>query len=203
MKLLFKERVGSKIKKKYDQAKTPFQRVLESKNIEATVKAKLSKQLETLDPFILLENIKKNQAALFQYAWKKPIEKLEIEDFKVTDFPEIQKFNKTKKKRKPLGLRTWRTVKDPLDGYNDKLWNILKEKPHYTAKQILEEFIEENPERFNMSHLRTFQRRIKDWKSQDLHQGRLLEYKPSEVEKRSNFNLLEKGVFWVRFLLRQ
>lgn len=38
MKLLAKERGGSTIKKQYDQAKTPYQRVLEDQTVPTTVK---------------------------------------------------------------------------------------------------------------------------------------------------------------------
>ena len=50
-KLINKERVGSKIVKKYDKPKTPFQRVLESEHVSDQVKMKLKNQFENLDPF--------------------------------------------------------------------------------------------------------------------------------------------------------
>lgn len=50
MKLLKKTRVGSKVKKKYDRVRTPFQRVMESPFINEQVKKKLTKQYYTLNP---------------------------------------------------------------------------------------------------------------------------------------------------------
>jgi hypothetical protein len=50
-KLIDKERVGSKVIRKYDRPKTPFQRVLESKHISDQTKLKLKNQFENLDPF--------------------------------------------------------------------------------------------------------------------------------------------------------
>ncbi len=41
MKLVSKEREGSKVKKRYDQAKTPYQRVLEAERVSEEVKARL------------------------------------------------------------------------------------------------------------------------------------------------------------------
>lgn len=41
MKLVNKERIGSKYKKKYDAPKTPYERVLESDYVDATTKDKL------------------------------------------------------------------------------------------------------------------------------------------------------------------
>lgn len=57
MKLIAKERQGSKIKKKYDKAKTPFQRLFESKEIDEDKKLELLRILNKLDPFKLQEKI--------------------------------------------------------------------------------------------------------------------------------------------------
>lgn len=52
-KLVEKQRVGSKVKKKYDDPKTPFQRILDSPYIDQTTKAELQKQFDQLNPFDL------------------------------------------------------------------------------------------------------------------------------------------------------
>ena len=53
MKLISKERVGSKTVKRHDSPKTPYQRIMESAHIGDTVKHPLTKQLQTLNPFLL------------------------------------------------------------------------------------------------------------------------------------------------------
>jgi hypothetical protein len=53
VKLTDKMRSGSKIIKKYDKPKTPFQRLLESPAITDEVKEKLKKQFDILNPFYL------------------------------------------------------------------------------------------------------------------------------------------------------
>ncbi len=53
VKLLEKERIGSKTLKHHDSPKTPYQRILASPHISPQVKQNLSKQLETLNPFVL------------------------------------------------------------------------------------------------------------------------------------------------------
>ena len=53
VKLIEKSRVGSKIVKKYDTPKTPFQRLLESDYIPLKTKRNLQKQFLTLNPFQL------------------------------------------------------------------------------------------------------------------------------------------------------
>lgn len=52
-KLIRKERVGSKIKKKYETPKTPFERLLQSSVLSKEQKARLTKTYESLDPFEL------------------------------------------------------------------------------------------------------------------------------------------------------
>lgn len=59
VKLISKERKGSKIKKKYDKAKTPFQRLFESKEIDNDKKLELLRILNSLDPFKLQSIIEK------------------------------------------------------------------------------------------------------------------------------------------------
>jgi hypothetical protein len=68
MKLLSKERVGGKVKKKYDAAKTPYQRVLESEQVTEQVKAALRQEYLTLNPVTLLRQIRRQQALLWQLA---------------------------------------------------------------------------------------------------------------------------------------
>ena len=56
-KLLEKYRDGSKITKKHDKSKTPFQRILESPHIPDETKQRLQKQFEQLNPFELYQQI--------------------------------------------------------------------------------------------------------------------------------------------------
>jgi hypothetical protein len=55
MKLISKERIGSKTLKRHDSPKTPYQRIIESPHIGETVKKALTTQLKTLNPFVLRE----------------------------------------------------------------------------------------------------------------------------------------------------
>ena len=53
VKLLAKERIGSKTLKHYDSPKTPYQRILDSPLIPPQTKLSLSNQLASLNPFVL------------------------------------------------------------------------------------------------------------------------------------------------------
>jgi len=57
VKLVSKTRVGSKVTKKYDTAKTPFRRVLESEYIDDKIKAGLKRKYDSLNPVELKKNI--------------------------------------------------------------------------------------------------------------------------------------------------
>jgi len=57
VKLIHKKRLGAKIIKKYDQPKTPFQRLLESPAISEQTKKNLKKQFEELNPFKLQKHM--------------------------------------------------------------------------------------------------------------------------------------------------
>lgn len=56
MKLVKKERIGSRIRKTYEPiAKTPFERLLESDKISDRTKYKLREQYKAMNPFTLRE----------------------------------------------------------------------------------------------------------------------------------------------------
>jgi hypothetical protein len=65
MKLISKDRVGSKTIKRLDRPKTPCQRILESNHVSQSVKHTLSKQLENLNPFLLRINIETKLKQIF------------------------------------------------------------------------------------------------------------------------------------------
>ena len=74
LKLKSKIRDGAKVTKKYDKAKTPYQRLLISINISEEIKIKLRTQYEQLDPILLLKNLQLLQDKFWKYAWKEPIQ---------------------------------------------------------------------------------------------------------------------------------
>lgn len=65
-KLIKKERIGSKVTKRYDEAKTPYQRVLESPDIKEEIKVKLKNQYAMLNPAELKRKISKLQNRLLK-----------------------------------------------------------------------------------------------------------------------------------------
>ena len=65
VKLLAKERIGSKTIKHHDLPKTPYQRIMDSPHIHKSVKLSLSKQLENLNPFMLRKIMDKKLKIIF------------------------------------------------------------------------------------------------------------------------------------------
>jgi hypothetical protein len=68
MKLKKKERIGSKIKKEYDDPKTPFQRLLESAKVPPATKRKLIENYNLKNPFYLQEELERKLKIFFKIA---------------------------------------------------------------------------------------------------------------------------------------
>ena len=71
MKLTEKIRVGSKVKKHYDEPTTPYQRILASPSVPKETKQKLTQQYDTLNPVALKRTIVRLQNRLFNLQTKK------------------------------------------------------------------------------------------------------------------------------------
>jgi len=67
MKLLEKQRINSKYRKKYGAPKTPYQRVMASVQVAGEAKARLKTVHQSLNPFILKQNIERKLRVIFQY----------------------------------------------------------------------------------------------------------------------------------------
>jgi hypothetical protein len=68
MKLQSKERHGARVKKKYDQARTPYQRLLDSSFIKAETKRQLRERYGLLNPAQLKRQIEGLQKKLLATA---------------------------------------------------------------------------------------------------------------------------------------
>ena len=68
MVLISKQRQGTRLTKRYDQAKTPYQRVLDSPDVSDEAKRRLTEQYEQLNPVALLRQIEACQEILWKLA---------------------------------------------------------------------------------------------------------------------------------------
>jgi len=78
VKLLDKQRVASKTIKHYDSPKTPYQRVLESADIQNSIKQKLIKQMENLNPFELRKKMEKKLKKISILCSKKTAKTIDV-----------------------------------------------------------------------------------------------------------------------------
>lgn len=70
MKLINKQRVGSRYIKKFDDPMTPCQRLLKSEQVPEVQKARLRKLLDQNDPYILRQNIERKLEKILNYEQK-------------------------------------------------------------------------------------------------------------------------------------
>lgn len=205
LKLISKTRQGAKESKKYDKAKTPYQRLVSSSNITQEIKLALKKQYEELDPVKLLKDLEELQESFWKHSWKgdssdKSEFKKEIANIlslseatgaNINDVASIntdQQNNEIAnnvnnsinegslndvirryRRTKPVKLpRDWRTRTDPFKNVWNEVCQQLQLNPALTAREIIEELMKTNSAQFNLSHIRTMQRRIAKWKTKQM-----------------------------------
>jgi len=65
---LSKERIGSKIKRRFEkQAETPYQRLMNHKNVSQEIKIKIQQEHQSLNPLLLKEKIDKLKKKIFNF----------------------------------------------------------------------------------------------------------------------------------------
>jgi hypothetical protein len=175
LKLISKSREGSKTTKKYDDAKTPYQRILLSKDASTEVKKSLTEQYINLDPIKLKDEIDTLQKELWSLAWCGPIESVEEKSKNLAESNEnveSKLYKKTRKPRKKMRDRDWKTRQDPFENVKEFIDFELRLCPTITAKSILEKLIEKSSEEFKMSQLRTLQRHVQKLREKDSERER-------------------------------
>lgn len=68
LKLISKERDGARVHKRYDKAKTPYERILSSQSVAEKAKAQLRDMFVELDPLLLLQEMERLQNELWSTA---------------------------------------------------------------------------------------------------------------------------------------
>jgi hypothetical protein len=189
VKLTEKTRIGSHVTKRYDRAQTPCQRLLDSAEVDETVKAELRAEAIHLDPVALLTKIEQLQDRLWQLA--QPI--LESPESSVIEpsTPLAQSASEGQDSLLPIVFkalgsqlrgeqanrqyrhsprlkrpRCWRTRKDPFEAVWEELKTHLAQHPELTAKELLERVQLRHPGQYTPGQLRTLQRRVKVWREQ-------------------------------------
>lgn len=188
MKLVSKTREGSKVYRKYDQAQTPYQRILADEAISSDAKQKLTEQFQSLDPLALLRQIHISQEQLWQCADTRslrspkpsPVEldalfNKEPAILEIELTPPDRFYRHTKRKFTHSKPRDWRTRIDPFADVWQEVEQQLQLSPHLSAKILFLVLQKKYPGKFIDGQLRTLQRRVKSWRLEQINSFNVLE----------------------------
>ncbi len=183
MKLRLKERAGGKLRRRYDPAKTPFQRLLATGMLSTADQVRLTAIAQALDPVQLLRQIEQLQDALWKHALTQlPASVPERIETTMRDAPTVRftleaatdretiappEAEERRKYRRTKGLKGPRLYRTRLDPFTD-VWPEVEEEltahPERTAKAAFEHLQERYPGVFPATQLRTLQRRVQEWR---------------------------------------
>lgn len=190
MKLLKKRREGSHVHRTYDQAQTPWRRLLSSEALKAETRTRLEAIYAALDPVRLLQQLTTLQEAL----WRHAIFCSTAPEVETPALPSAVPFRgeacglgqpttvdsacaatppapaehirrKYHRTQKPPAPHWWRTRPDPFDAVWEEISQWLATQPERTAKSVLRELQQRYPGQFPDGQLRTLQRRVQDWRA--------------------------------------
>jgi hypothetical protein len=183
MKLRFKEREGGKLRRRYDPAKTPFQRLLATGVLSTDDRVRLTVIAQALDPVHLLQQITQLQDALWKHAVTQMPESVAANIKAAQDATPTIRFTLTagsvheasadgepeggRKYRRTKGLkgpRLYRTRVDPFAEVWHEVEAELTAHPERTAKAAFEHLQERYPGVFPATQVRTLQRRVQEWR---------------------------------------
>jgi hypothetical protein len=177
MKLLAKQRDGKKVRRVYDAAKTPLQRLLLSGILPPQKQQELTEVAQALDPIRLFQQLEQLQQAVFRCAVNcspviAPIPTLTIRVFSVDDcatglLPEERNvpdpavglatlYREQERRKRVLGWR--HTHKDPFEGEWEQILSWLVANPERSSGDIFRELQRRSPGRYQPLQIRTLQR---------------------------------------------
>ena len=175
-KLASKTRVGARVTKRYHPAATPCARLLASEVVSEAAKDRLRAVAVTLDPLLLLNEIRTMQHHLAKLVAGETTHVLPATDAALERFlaslstawqdGEVRPTHRLK----PKPRRDWRTRENPFEAVWQRVCDWLDAEPHQTGKEIFERLQQEQPEHFTNGQLRTLQRRVKEWRQAAVRQ---------------------------------
>jgi len=168
-KLISKSRIGARVTRRYEDPMTPCERLMRHPDVDKKVIARLYSFRERLDPLELLHYIREGQSALAKLTSEAnsldgPGKKT-LDQF-LSELPELWKFGEVRPthRKTPTKTRNWRTRKDPFESVWFDVLRWLQQTPDTTAKALFQHLQSKCPGRFPDGQLRTFQRRIREWR---------------------------------------
>jgi hypothetical protein len=170
-KLIGKQRDGARVRKTYSAPATPHQRMISEVRTPDAVRNHLQEIYAGLDPVVLLRDIRAVQDSLAALADIKPVAENAVEP------PSIERFLASLRTAwKDGGIRpTDRPVvkakrerrrPDPLIRATAELRTWFEAEPWRTGSELLGKLQAEHPGAYPDKLLRTLQRRLKSWRSE-------------------------------------
>jgi len=191
MKLVQKSRDGSRVTRRYDHAQTPYQRLAAAGVLVPAVARHLAGLFESLDPLLLLRQIHRLQEAVWQHAVlprtgvdqaSRPSDPVSFDAGgcgvlgPVTPPADVVA-EALSRAAEPRGRRAyhrstrqpierhWRTRPDPFAEVWPEVCAALEGDADRTAKGLFQWLQRRHPGRFPDNQLRTFQRRVREWRA--------------------------------------
>jgi Integrase core domain len=183
MKLQTKQREGSKVRRTYDQAQTPMQRLLASGAVSPTKQQELLRITAALDPLRLLQQLEHLQKALWRHAVtsssESPVpafllpfsvkqcteDKVPVDGIPGTP-PSLLKKERRRKYQKSGRPHDWRTRKDPFEGEWEQISSWVLANPELTGVDIFQKLEQLSPGRYRPTQVRTLQRGLSKLRAQ-------------------------------------
>ena len=198
MKLIEKQRRGARVKKRYDRAQTPYQRILASDCLTKRKIEPIKDLYRKLDPVTLLKELERRQDHFWTFAngQREPERNGSPREMdavvrkylaEISAAPESNQIRRYRRTKKPQVARTWRTREDPFVEVWPEVRVQLEVNPAQTAKALFIRLQQRHPCLFFDGQLRTLQRRVRDWRREQLYKAEISRVEPTFSEIGSDF----------------
>jgi hypothetical protein len=196
LKLSSKERDGGNVKRIYEAASTPYQRVAGSAHVQEKAKANLAKLFASLDPLLLLTELERLQAEFWSTAV--PVDETRsVSILKQLIEPKSSPVKAAPKPARPRRShrKDWAPTapypgnkkgkKTSLDSVWDEVCQELCKEPLMVPRQVLILLEQRYPGRFRVTQLSTIKDKMRMWR----HEHSLpVEFEKLKPGKKSNID---------------
>jgi len=171
-KLIAKRRDGARVRKTYSAPMTPHQRLAADVRTPDEVRARLQQSYEGLDPVVLLRNIRATQERLAALADVQPVGRAAAGEqpieFFLASLRTAWKDGAVRPTDRPIvKAKRGRRRPDPLIQATPDLRKWFEAEPWRTGSELLSRLQTEYPGAYPDKLLRTLQRRLKSWRSEN------------------------------------
>jgi hypothetical protein len=168
-KLVGKERDGARVRKNYSAPATPHQRLMSDARVSDAIRARVNEISVKLDPVILLRDIRAMQERLATLADAPPSGSPAAPsiDLFLASLRTAWKDGAARPTdRPPVKAKRERRRPDPLVEVTPLLRQWFEAEPWRTGSELLAKLQEKHPGSYSNNLLRTLQRRLKSWRSE-------------------------------------